>query len=1186
VIGQRLGSYTIESELGSGAMGTVYRAEDAHGTVVAIKVVHPHLLATPGFFKRFLREAEAGRRVEHENVVRTLDADAIAIDGAQHHFLVMEYVEGQTLRSLLAELERVPEELCRHIGREVAKGLAAIHAAGAVHRDLKPENVLITPDHAVKIMDLGVARLIDEAIRLSQTGAFVGTLHYAAPEQLLGEEPAGAADFYSLGLILYELATGRLPFVGEHLAEIVNYRLQKTPRPAAELNPQLSPFFEEVLKALLERDPEERLDFLPEGEHSTWWKGRARAIRAATRQPLRRIRIPRETDLYGRDADLDHLRALFSRAAAGHGQVVLIEGEAGIGKTRLADELVGRLQADGEDLNYLFGGYPPGGAATAASAWSTAYLEHFGADGLQARLREYLSVTPVLVPAFAALLLGEPSAEGSEPLTKDSLQTVFVHVTRALAAERPTVVLIDDLHFAPEEGRALLAALALAVPEHRILLIGTARPGLPETWVANLDRLEHVHRVELDRLGAKDLGRLLIDAFRSERLAQELALKIATKSDGNPFFVFEIIRGLREGQLITRRPDGTWKSTQAIQEITLPSTVRELVQARISALDEEERELLDVAACVGFEFDPLLVGEVLGLPDVPLLRRLGRLEHPHRIVRSAGLRYVFDHHQVQETLYDAQSELLRRRYHAAIAEALERRTDTIDGATAVELCSHFLSGDRGEQALSYLDRALGHLEACYLNEQAVALTDQALAVDGLLTGERRANLLMSVADLFDLLGQRKRQESALAEAVAIAEADGDKQLRARAHRGMAWCHLTQSRHDAAREECELSRDLCREAGYREGEAQATGNLGLIAYSVARYEDARKHLERQLVISIEIGDRLTEAKGTSNLGLVLQNLGRYEEARRHAERHLAISKEIGYRRGEANATGNLGVVFQSLGRQAESRDHYERQIAMTREIGDRRGEATGTGNLGILLKDLGYYAEALEHYERHLAIAREIGDRGGEAVASVNLGVLLTLLGAGDPAREALEASLAISREIGARFPEGYALEGLAEVAEVAGDMAEAERLLGETLALRREIDHRAGIAETQMELGKLLIAVGRHEDARPPLEEALTLGREVRVSGVIVQAAALLAQLPGGDSAAAAFSYEENESGLRHAEKMSALFRLWKATQDGAHLEEAHRLLEILVDRSPEEYRASMLENVPLHRNIEQAWRA
>src|SRR6185295_5468949 len=324
--------------------------------------------------------------------------------------LVMEYVEGRTLRGLLDEIGRAPEELCRHVGREVAEGLAAIHAAGVVHRDLKPENVLVTKDHAVKVMDLGIARLADEALRLSQTGAFVGSVRYAAPEQFRGGDVDGRADLHALGVVLYELATARHPFEGDDFRAVMRRVLDETPRRCAELNPQLSPFFEEVVHKLLAKRRDERFasatelaSVLDEGEAGAWWTARASTIRATTQRPLRRIRIPRETALHGRDADLAKLRALFERAKSGDGQVVLVEGEAGIGKSRLVDEFVGVLQREGEDLNYLFGSYPPGGAATAAGAFSTAYREQFGDAGSGA----WLIQTPALVPAFDALLRGE-----------------------------------------------------------------------------------------------------------------------------------------------------------------------------------------------------------------------------------------------------------------------------------------------------------------------------------------------------------------------------------------------------------------------------------------------------------------------------------------------------------------------------------------------------------------------------------------------------------------------------------------------------------------------------------------------------------------------------------------------------------------------------------------------------------
>ncbi|MHC4817425.1 MAG: serine/threonine-protein kinase, partial [Planctomycetota bacterium] len=255
---ERIGSREILEVLGVGGMGTVYLAEealpddlsrrssvgakaDASGQRrrVGLKVIHPHLIHSPGYLKRFRREAEIGRRVRHPNVVQTYGVDVVQQDRRHFHCLVMEYVQGQTLRELAEEFEQVPEQLCRHIGLEVAKGLVAIHAAGAIHRDLKPENVLLTDDEMVKVMDLGVAHVSgDEALRLSRTGAFVGSLLYAAPEQFGGGPADGRCDLYALGLTLYELAGGKHPFLADDVRAVLRLQERGRVRRVSELNPQ------------------------------------------------------------------------------------------------------------------------------------------------------------------------------------------------------------------------------------------------------------------------------------------------------------------------------------------------------------------------------------------------------------------------------------------------------------------------------------------------------------------------------------------------------------------------------------------------------------------------------------------------------------------------------------------------------------------------------------------------------------------------------------------------------------------------------------------------------------------------------------------------------------------------------------------------------------------------------------
>jgi tetratricopeptide (TPR) repeat protein len=1131
LIGTQLGGYTIESELGSGGMGTVYLARA--DVPVAVKVLHSHLLESPEALERFRREAEIGQRLRHPNVVRTLDVGSAVVDGTTHQYLVMEYVEGQTLRELLGELGTVPEELCRHVGREIAAGLEAIHALGVVHRDLKPANAIITSDQVVKVMDLGVAQLADAAMELSQTGVFLGSVLYAAPEQFQGKADA-RADLYSLGLMLFELATGRHPTREGSFADVLNARLELGKRPASDLNPQLSPFFDELVRMLLAPEPGERLgpaallrEALGEGERGSWWARQAAVIQQRTKRPLRRVRIPRETDLYGRDAELARLNALFAEAEAGHGQVVLLEGEAGIGKTRLVDEFVARLETD---VNFLFGSYPPGGAATEAGAFSTAYREHFGA-----RIDDVAEVmeTAVLAPAFAALLRGEPTPRGEQPLSKDSLQTVFVQATRGLARERPTVLLIDDLHFAPTEGRALFAALAMAVPGHRILLIGTARHGLPQDWLASVERAPHAHRMELARLGPKDLARLLVGAFQSEQLAEELSFRIASKSDGNPFFVFEIIRGLREGHLIRRDDTGTWVTTQVIGEIEVPSSVVDLIHGRISSLSEEEREVLDVAACCGFEFDGALVAEGLGAERIPTLRRLAHIEKQHRLVHAIGRRFVFDHHQVQEALYEGLPEMLREEYHDALGSVLDEREDR----ELLEICHHFLRGGSPMRAKPYLTDALDQLERAYLDESALGLLARALQAPGVFTGVERAESLLRLAKLAHKLGRRDEEREALDEARALADQGDDLALKTRVRAGQA---------------------------------------ALLSIT-AQLEAAEAVAEEELVLALRIRNKELEAKAYDHLCHIAWSRGRHEDALGWADKGLEMYALLDDPRSEARLRSQRATVLEGLGTPAEVRLQHERALELSLRAGDREGIGIATGNLGNWLANAGFLADGIENFVRCVETFSEIGARRPLAVGLVNTGQAWFFLGDMARAREYCERTLALAREI--EFPQAVAFARLTlgRVCGAEGDRDKADNLMRDAQERYRAIQAPAHVADALLEAAELL---GWSEETRPLLEEALAIGEKHLYTAPRALARAGLALLPGGDAEAAVAEFDAYRTTLRLRMKLHVLFLLWKATGERSYLDESRRLLDHLRAHAPEDRREPMIANVPLHRAV------
>jgi len=1001
-------------------MGTVYLAEAGEGVPgieagahVALKLVHPQLVSTPGFFKRFMREAEVGKRIRHENVVRTFDVDATEFEGRTVLFLVMEYVEGGTLRRLLAELGRVPEALLREIALQVSAGLSAIHNAGIVHRDLKPENVLITNDNQVRIMDLGVAKLQEASVAITKEGQFAGSFLYAAPEQFRSEEVGPAVDLYSLGVVLYELATGSNPFRADDAAGVIHAHLSKRPPRATELNSDTSEFAAEVMATLLAKRPQERFEsadtlhaLLEEGESSVWWHERATQLRQRERM-LPPIQVRRETGLHGRARELEILRTAWERARGGEGNTLLVEGEAGIGKTRFIDAF---LQEVGqEDVHVLYGAYPPTGGL---GGISDAILAKFGSN-LQQAVAPYLTVTPSLIPAFAALIRHESPPTGSEPLQGDALHAVCCHLMQALAAEHPTVWVVDDLNFAPQESRNLLLSMARAAGPRRILLILTSRPGLPEEDLAHFGRLPNFKRLTLGRLGARDVVELLSDAFRSKALAEKLGGKIGYKSDGIPFFIFEMVRGLKEGQLLAQQPDGSYVQTQAITDIEVPSAVRDLIEARLRGLSEEERNLLDVAAVNGFEFDPDLVARVCEMRRVKVLQKLAALERHPGVVRASGTAYRFDHNQIHDLIYAALSPGLRQEYHGLLAAAMVEREGltgakvaATPGETLYFVAWHGVQGPAPRDALPFLEPALTYLQGSYRQESAARLIDRALAARGLLDDETRLAILLQKSAC---LGHAEAT-ALLGELLSNARATGDPVMTARVHTRMGARFMAVSRYDEAREHLQEALRLSERAD--DPILAPLVQLGSVSWYLGEYEQARAYYAEAFAAAEARGDDRALMPAMWGLGLVAWNLGDWQVSRDHLEKLLALARRLGDRSGEYGASVNLGPLYASLGDpgRAEEVLHVAREIA--RAMGIRSNEGFAIQYLASVQTRLARFDEARRSYEEALALRREIDHRSGVVESLLGLGHLETLQDRGEEARRHFTEAREIADEIG------------------------------------------------------------------------------------------------------------------------------------------------------------------------------
>lgn len=254
--------YELTERVGLGGMAEVYRAQDkVLGRTVAVKVMLPQYAADPTFTKRFRQEAASAANLQSPYIVNIYDW---GLDG-ETYYIVMEFLKGTDLKTAIQERGIINQRKAAEIGSQIAQALSVAHEGGIIHRDIKPQNIMIQPDGNIKVMDFGIARAGDAG--LSQTATVLGTAHYVSPEQAQGKELTGASDIYSLGVVLYEATTGKLPFDGQDAVSVAVKQVNEIPAPPSTINPNIDPNLEAIIMKALEKDPARRFADAAEFRH-------------------------------------------------------------------------------------------------------------------------------------------------------------------------------------------------------------------------------------------------------------------------------------------------------------------------------------------------------------------------------------------------------------------------------------------------------------------------------------------------------------------------------------------------------------------------------------------------------------------------------------------------------------------------------------------------------------------------------------------------------------------------------------------------------------------------------------------------------------------------------------------------------------------------------------------------------
>ncbi|MCP4658493.1 MAG: protein kinase [bacterium] len=747
MIGAQLsGRYEITAELGHGGMGVVYLARDPLlEREVAVKV-HSFATLSQDAEQRFRREAQLVAQLDHPAIVPIYDL------GEHEDFLyfVMPVVRGKTLHTLNEEGSLVLGETLEIIS-QVAEGLDYSHRHGVVHRDMKPENVMVHREQGLRarVMDFGLA-LGATGSRLTKTGSMPGTMAYLSPEQVLGVDVDGQSDLYSLGTILYECLVGELPFSGPHhslLYRIVNEE------PAALGRHGIDEALECIVLSCLSKEPQERpgrgneLASLLRGYgESLDPESRARtAAHFRSRDP--RAPRPAPAPLVGRARELAELKQRLDEALAGECQLVLIGGDAGMGKTRLLDELESLARVRG--IRVLRGRFSGPESTFPYQGFGELVQDYYRRKATGSSSSDALDLGD-LVPELGALFpaltelsaLREPdgkvpprlAAEAARRGDRTHLFELLARTLARLAGGEPIVFLLEHLH-ATEASIDALRYVVRRLGPTPSLFVGTYR----QTEISRSHPLvrmlrsfqeePHFSLLVLEPLSASEHRDLVISLLGSSRITAEVAERLYEVSEGNPLFTRELIRSLVDGGEVTQDTTGVWtlSGEAALATNALPETIQQIVQSRLELFPEALVRVLRTASVLGrsFKFQELqALAEVDDADDaVEQLIREGILDEDRR---SRGDRLHFASGVVRDVLYGELSRRKRRALHRRHAEQLEARYADRLERIYPRLVHHFAAGDVPDKTVAYALKLAREALDAFGAEAAIRATRTAL----------------------------------------------------------------------------------------------------------------------------------------------------------------------------------------------------------------------------------------------------------------------------------------------------------------------------------------------------------------------------------------------------------------------------------------------------------------------------
>ena len=850
--------------------------------------------------------------------------------------------------------------------------------------------------------------------------------------------------------------------------------------------------------------------------------------------PRRRLQTARArglTSFVGRQTEMTILDAALAQARAGHGQVVAVVGEAGVGKSRLVDEFVqaahaqGWLVLDSAAMSY--------GQATPYFPVRDllrryCHLEE-GADTgtIQTRVTEQvLTLDPALrdtIPALLALLDALP--EDSPFLHLDASQRrqrTFAALKRVLLRQsqvQPLLLVCEDLHWLDTETQALLDSLGETLPTARLLLLINYRPDYRHGWGSKT----YYTQVRLDPLPPASAHTFLQALLGDDPSLVPLTPLLIQRTEGNPLFLEESVRTLVETGVLAGEP-GAYRVAHALPSLQMPATVQAVLAARIDRLPLEEKRLLQIAAVLGTEVPMSLLQAVAEMPAEALRLGLVHLQDAEFLYEARlfpELVYTFKHALTQEVAYGSLLHERRRALHARIVEALEVLAGDRMAEQAERLAHHALRGEMWNKALAYCRQAGEKAMARSAHREAVGYFEQAISVlphlpEQRATREQAIDLRLALRSALRPLGDFERILVALREAETLATALADSRRLGQVSHLLSNCFYFMGAYDQAVTAAQRALAFASTGGEDVPHALANLYLG-VAYTAQGYYRRAIDYHRQTVASLD-GARRRERFGEAFLPAVFSHaclahchaeLGAFAEGRAFGDEGFQIAETVDHPGSLMWAYWGIGLLSLYQGDLRRALPPLERAVGLSHEADlpayfPRMAAALGAA---YTLDERG--ADAVPLLTQALEQSTTTTRAHYETLCSFPLGEAHMLAGRLEEAQVLAERALALAREHQERGHQAYALQllGAIHAHRHPPEVALAEASYQQALALANELGMRPLLAHCYRGLGILYSRVGRGQQARAALSTAIALYRAIAMAFWLPQTEAALAHV-------------------------------------------------------------------------------